>query len=97
MIIQLDWSDRSPSFVLRAKLDNDERYLDDIWRHPYTLEGDYLVVDSYDGIFIWNWRDDTVCTMLDSERCEWVCGFLLLKPVQSFPYRLFRLMKVAFG
>lgn len=55
-----------------AELDDDIRYLPDARDHPYHLEGDYLVIDSYDTIFIWNWKDDTVCTISDSDRRRWV-------------------------
>lgn len=78
-IIQLDWQESTagfiPGFTLRAELDDVTKYLpvvaSDRW--PYTLDGDYLAIDSTHAIFIWNWRDDTVCAMVDLSGSEWVC------------------------
>lgn len=46
-------------------------YLRDDGPREYTLEGDYLAMDSFDGILIWNWKEDTVCT-IDPEKRDWV-------------------------
>lgn len=75
-IIQLDWQESNdgfvPAFTLQAGLDDITKYLPDADSDPYTLDGDYLVIDSIHAIFIWNWRDDTICTMVDLSGSEWV-------------------------
>ena len=72
--MQLTWSndDSSPKFTSRAELRDDITYIPDAGIHPYNLEGDYLVIDSRSSIFVWNWTGDTVCTMTDPERRDWV-------------------------
>lgn len=79
-IVQLIWSDHdsSPVLRLRAELNNDLSYLSSVGPRGYSLEGEYLAIDSFDGILVWNWKNDTVCTMVDTERREWVdCHFLI--------------------
>lgn len=71
LIVQLSWGDldSSPSFVLRAKLEDDVMFFP--VRSPRdvgNLEGDYLVIHWDDGIFVWNWKDDTVCSITGPDR-----------------------------
>lgn len=68
------WDDHNspPTFILRAELDNFAQYTDEGGYRSYTLDGDYLAIESYDSILMWNWKDDTICTISDAGRHEWV-------------------------
>lgn len=56
---------------LKATLDNDIDYLNHPGRREFTLEGDYIAIDSFNGVLVWNWKEDTVCTINPQNR-EWV-------------------------
>lgn len=77
--MQLSWSndDAPPTLTLRAELDDHARYLPDAEIHRYHLQGDYLAINTYDSILVWNWADDTVCTMSDPAKLKWVRRTLL--------------------
>lgn len=73
-VLQMSWSESDPSkpsLVVRATLENDWQYLTEEGPRSYTLEGDHIAIDSVQGILIWNWKEDRICT-LDPERREWV-------------------------
>ena len=81
-VLQMSWSESEPSrphLTRRAMLDDDWHYLSDDGPREYSLEGDYVAIDSLSGILIWNWKEDTICTLLP-EGHEWVSIF--------FPQRL---------
>lgn len=56
-------------------LSNDVVYMPDGHdQRDYSMEGDYIVMDSLVGILVWNWKEDTICH-IDSEGHKWVQPF----------------------
>lgn len=77
-IIHLRFRDHDGSsiLVMRAEFDNDMKYLPGhAMARGFCLEGSYLTIDSTDGILVWNWEDDTMCTIRDPGGNQWVRGF----------------------
>jgi hypothetical protein len=73
-VLQMFWCElepSKPSLVVRATMENDWHYLTDAGPREYSLEGDYIAIDSLQGILIWNWKEDRICT-LHPEGQEWV-------------------------
>ena len=78
-VLQLSWSESEPSrpfLAVRATLEDDRHYLADDGPREYSLEGDCIAIDSLRGILIWNWKEDTICS-LDPEGREWVSAFVV--------------------
>lgn len=78
-VLQLSWSESEPSrpfIAIRATLEDDRHYLANDGPREYSLEGDCIAIDSLQGILIWNWKEDTICS-LDPEGREWVSAFAM--------------------
>ncbi|KAF8307813.1 hypothetical protein DL93DRAFT_1982036 [Clavulina sp. PMI_390] len=79
-VLRLNWKENSdlPVIELAARLEPDNRYLEDDSFADYHLVGRYFVVDTLEYLLIWNWKENSV-GVLDGEECNWSnrLGFIL--------------------